>query len=107
MTPWIWRGLVNIIFNFTLKNCNQRKSSFTGDQNYGIALSVINYLAQENEYIPWKAALSNLASLNRLLKHTHLYGVFKVSGLQSIILNITFNDVITGIDVITSSGVIP
>lgn len=38
---------------------------------------MINYLRQENEYIPWKAALDNLRGINRLLLRSPLYGVFK------------------------------
>lgn len=51
--------------------------AWTGEQDYGIALAMINYLKQENEYIPWKAALDNLRRVNRLLIRSPLYGVFK------------------------------
>jgi aminopeptidase N len=51
--------------------------AWTGEQDYGIALAMINYLKQENEYIPWKAALDNLRIVNRLLLRSPLYGVFK------------------------------
>uniref|UniRef100_U5EU86 Aminopeptidase n=1 Tax=Corethrella appendiculata TaxID=1370023 RepID=U5EU86_9DIPT len=51
--------------------------AWTQNQEYGIALSMINYLRQEDEYIPWKSALSNLNIVSRLLKRTQLYGVFK------------------------------
>lgn len=51
--------------------------AWTGEQDYGIALAMINYLKQENEYIPWKAALDNLRLVNRLLIRSPLYGVFK------------------------------
>jgi aminopeptidase N len=51
--------------------------AWTGEQDYGIALSMINYLKQEVEYIPWKAALDNLRVISRLLVRTPLFGVYK------------------------------
>jgi aminopeptidase N len=51
--------------------------AWTGQQDYGIALEMINYLKQESEYIPWKAALDNLRIVNRLLIRSQLYGVFQ------------------------------
>ncbi|XP_055525327.1 aminopeptidase N-like [Wyeomyia smithii] len=58
--------------------------AWTGEQEYGIAFAMMNYLRQETEYIPWKAALSNLNVINRLLKRTPIYGVFR-SYIQFII----------------------
>ncbi|XP_058444534.1 aminopeptidase N-like [Malaya genurostris] len=58
--------------------------AWTGEQEYGIAFAMINYLRQETEYIPWKSALSNLNTINRLLKRTPIYGVFR-SYIQFII----------------------
>lgn len=51
--------------------------AWTGQQNYGIAFSMINYLRQEHEYIPWKAALDNLRVISRLLVRSPLFGVYK------------------------------
>lgn len=51
--------------------------AWTGEQDYGIALAMINYLSQEDEYIPWKSALDSLRSVNRVLLRSPLYGVFK------------------------------
>lgn len=51
--------------------------AWVGKQDYGVALDMINYLRRESEYIPWKAALDNLRSVNRLLLRSPLYGVFK------------------------------
>jgi aminopeptidase N len=51
--------------------------AWTGDQDYGIALAMINYLQKEDEYIPWKSALDNLRTISRLLVRSPLYGVFK------------------------------
>lgn len=51
--------------------------AWTGEQDYGVALAMINYLSQEDEYIPWKSALDSLRSVNRVLIRSPLYGVFK------------------------------
>uniref|UniRef100_A0A182QC88 Aminopeptidase n=1 Tax=Anopheles farauti TaxID=69004 RepID=A0A182QC88_9DIPT len=51
--------------------------AWTGQQNYGVAFAMMNYLRQERDYIPWKSALTNLNNINRLLKRTPLYGVFQ------------------------------
>ena len=56
----------------------------TGDQDYGIALAMISYLKQEDEYIPWKSAFDNLGPLNNLLHNTSLGIDFK-SFVQHII----------------------
>lgn len=51
--------------------------AWTGQQDYGIAFDMINYLHQEPEYIPWKSALDNLRYVNRLLLRSPIYGVFR------------------------------
>lgn len=53
--------------------------AWTGEQDYDVALSVVNYLRQEDEYLPWKSALDGLAVVNRILQKTPLYDVFRVS----------------------------
>ncbi|XP_058833105.1 aminopeptidase N [Topomyia yanbarensis] len=58
--------------------------AWSGEQEYGIAFAMMNYLRQETEYIPWKSALSNFNTINRLLKRTPIYGVFR-SYIQFII----------------------
>ena len=45
---------------------------------YDTALSVLEYLDREVEYLPWDAALDNLAYVNTQLKRTPGYGLFKV-----------------------------
>ena len=59
--------------------------AWTGDQDYGVAFAIMDYLKQEDEYIPWKSALSNLNSVNRLIKRTPLYGIFKTYVQQILI----------------------
>ncbi|XP_052859646.1 aminopeptidase N [Anopheles cruzii] len=51
--------------------------AWAGQQQYGIAFAMMNYLRQEHEYLPWKSALTNLNGINRLLKRTPIYGIFK------------------------------
>ena len=50
-----------------------------GMLGYDTALSVLGYLGSEVEYLPWDAALNNLAYVNTQLKRTAGYGLFKVS----------------------------
>lgn len=52
--------------------------AWTGDQDYNIAMRLIEYLAMEREYLPWKAALTNLASVNRMLRTTPDYENFRL-----------------------------
>lgn len=49
----------------------------SGQLDYDTALSILKYLASEKEYIPWRAAFSNLHYLNTQLKRTSVYGQFK------------------------------
>lgn len=61
--------------------------AWTGDQDYDIAMRLIEYLVREHEYIPWKAALDNLRDVNRILRQTPEYEYFKVSELWYKILS--------------------
>lgn len=63
----------------------------TGEQDYSIALRIVEYLKHEKEYIPWKSALDNLSSVNRILRRSAQYGLFKVSLYQLSLLNILDN----------------
>jgi len=51
--------------------------AWNGDQDYSIALKLIKYLKQEKEYLPWRAALSTLSDIARMLRRTSQYGSFK------------------------------
>ncbi|XP_055604773.1 aminopeptidase N-like [Uranotaenia lowii] len=51
--------------------------AWAGLQDYGIAFSLLNYLSVEQEYIPWKAALSNMDQLDRVLARTDSYDMFE------------------------------
>ncbi|XP_016983795.1 aminopeptidase N-like [Drosophila rhopaloa] len=51
--------------------------AWTGEQNYDIAVQVINYLQREQELLPWKAAFDNLKLLNRIVRQTPNFEFFK------------------------------
>lgn len=57
--------------------------AWSGEQNYAIALRLIGYLKQEKEYLPWRAALSTLSDVSRMLRRTPQYGLFKVSRMSN------------------------
>ncbi|XP_065072851.1 aminopeptidase N-like [Ochlerotatus camptorhynchus] len=50
--------------------------AWAGIQDYSIAFSLLSYLPKESEYIPWKATLTNLEILDRVLLHTDHYDMF-------------------------------
>lgn len=62
--------------------------AFTGALQYKVLFDLVKYLKYEDQYLPWKAALSNINSLNRQLKRTSFYGNFKVFKLQIIVLKV-------------------
>lgn len=76
MMHWIWHGKFQstsrIYFTKTFSNKHRN-----GDQDYSIALKLIKYLKQEKEYLPWRAALSTLNDIARMLRRTSQYGAFK------------------------------
>ncbi|XP_058444532.1 aminopeptidase N-like [Malaya genurostris] len=51
--------------------------SWSGIQDYSIAFSLLNYLPSESEYIPWKAALTNLDVLGRILENTSYHDTYQ------------------------------
>jgi len=52
---------------------------WTGEQDYEIALQLINYLHRERELLPWKSAFENLKLLNRIVRQTPNFQLFRVS----------------------------
>lgn len=52
--------------------------AWTGDLKYNTFFKVLDYLKKEDEYLPWKAALSNVIALEKLVQRTADYGLFKV-----------------------------
>ncbi|XP_014280242.1 aminopeptidase N isoform X2 [Halyomorpha halys] len=51
--------------------------AWTGDIAYEQAISLVNYLAREKEWLPWKTGLNKLGALNRILSRTPSYSYFK------------------------------
>ncbi|CAO1423722.1 unnamed protein product [Diamesa serratosioi] len=89
-----WRLIVNALNGPDYKDINTINRAqliddamdlaWTGKQDYGIALALISYMKQEDEYIPWKSALENLKSIENLLLRTPVFGAFK-SYIQHIV----------------------
>lgn len=50
----------------------------TGRLDYSIALGVTTYLAQEMDYVPWKAALTAMSYLDNMLVKSEGYDKFRV-----------------------------
>ena len=51
---------------------------------YDIALEVTSYLNNENEYVPWSAALTGLKYIGDMLEDNPSYGNFKVFNKEDI-----------------------
>lgn len=49
-----------------------------GILDYRIAMNLTKYLAHENEYVPWKAAIYSMHFLDTMLMRTGEYYKFKV-----------------------------
>ncbi|KAF2900752.1 hypothetical protein ILUMI_05436 [Ignelater luminosus] len=52
--------------------------AWIGDLNYTIHFDILKYLQREQEYLPWITALQSSEALNKMLKKTSAYGMFKV-----------------------------
>nr|UXX33471.1 aminopeptidase N-like protein [Holotrichia oblita] len=65
------------ILNRVLLIDNSAQLAWTGRLDYRIFFNVVGYLEQENEYLPWKAAIRSIDNLDNLLKRTAVYGDFK------------------------------
>ncbi|XP_071443952.1 aminopeptidase N-like [Hetaerina americana] len=48
-----------------------------GKLKYTMVFDLLNYLKKEKHYLPWKAALRNIAYIDRMLRRTAEYGIFK------------------------------
>ncbi|XP_022215178.2 aminopeptidase N [Drosophila obscura] len=51
--------------------------AWTGEQDYEIAMRLIEYLQREREYLPWKSALENLRRVSRIVRQTPEFEFFK------------------------------
>jgi len=52
--------------------------AWTGEQDYEIAMRLIEYLQREREYLPWKSAFENLKRVGRIVRQTPDFEFFKV-----------------------------
>lgn len=53
--------------------------AWTGEQNYDIAMELLEYMRREREYLPWKSAFENLKRLRGIIRQTPNLEFFKVS----------------------------
>lgn len=53
--------------------------AWRGDVPYPLAIGLLGYLQRETAYLPWRAGLSRLNSLDRLMQRTPKNGEFRVS----------------------------
>ncbi|XP_077291790.1 aminopeptidase N-like [Arctopsyche grandis] len=51
--------------------------AWTGQLKYDLALKVIQYITTEDDYLPWRGAITGLSRLTGILKNTPDYGLFK------------------------------
>ena len=51
-----------------------------------IALQTVEYLANEDNYVPYSAALDELGYVDDMLERTELYGAFSVSTQKIVFL---------------------
>lgn len=51
--------------------------AWAGDLDYKLAFKILAYLKYENEYLPWRSGLSGLSNIDKLLRKTPSYGLFK------------------------------
>ncbi|KAH8271340.1 hypothetical protein KR018_007311 [Drosophila ironensis] len=51
--------------------------AWTGEQDYEIAMRLIEYLQREREYLPWKSAFENLKRVGRIVRQTPDFEFFK------------------------------
>ena len=59
--------------------------AWVGKLSYDIHFKILDYLQNEKEFLPWKSALNNIETLQKLLLRTPVYGSFKgfMKGLLS------------------------
>lgn len=55
--------------------------AWTGEQNYDIAMQLLEYLRREREYLPWKSAFENLKRIKNIIGQTPNFEFFKVSSV--------------------------
>ncbi|CAG9772964.1 unnamed protein product [Ceutorhynchus assimilis] len=69
--------------------------AFAGYLSYDIALNVTLYLTNEREYVPWKAAITNLQFLHKMFIRSGYFDKFKIyliSILRDFYIELTFKE---------------
>ncbi|GLV42082.1 uncharacterized protein CBL_04959 [Carabus blaptoides fortunei] len=56
---------------------NVMELAWTGKLKYEIAFDLLSYIKDDNQYLPWDAALTKLGSVASMLKRTSSYGLIK------------------------------
>ncbi|KAH8358907.1 hypothetical protein KR093_003226 [Drosophila rubida] len=51
--------------------------AWTGEQDYEIAMRLVEYLQRERQYLPWKSAFENLKLIKNIIRQTPNYEFFK------------------------------
>ncbi|KAB0800625.1 hypothetical protein PPYR_05232 [Photinus pyralis] len=65
--------------------------AWVGKLPYSIYFDVLDYLRYEKEYLPWKSALSNIDTVEKLIRRTSAFGAFKE--FMNALISPIYNDV--------------
>lgn len=74
----VWYFLIIGVINRAQLVSDALNLARAGALNYSMALEVTQYLTQELDYLPWKAAFNGFTHLNSMLSKTGGYDKFKV-----------------------------
>lgn len=86
----MWKNLINVLKSDNYQVINEiNRASLMDDSlnlaragylDYDIALSAVEYLVNETNYLPWKSALTGLAYLNRVFTgRDEIFNIYKVN----------------------------
>lgn len=67
------------VLNRVLLIENALTFAYTGYSQYDVAFSLLQYLHNEKDYLPWYTALTQLKHLDTMLKRSAYYGNFQVT----------------------------
>ncbi|KAK4881205.1 hypothetical protein RN001_004524 [Aquatica leii] len=81
-----WRLLINALqnnfYNIPVLNRVQliddsAALAWTGKLKYDIHFNILSYLVKESDFLPWRAAISNFDTFEKLFRRTSSYGILK------------------------------
>ncbi len=74
----------HLVYNYGVISSEKLTLSFarSGMINQVIGLRTINYLKNEQEYLPWKSAVNSLGYIDHMLSRSASYGMFQVPHLH-------------------------